>query len=341
MHSEQIRFLASSLLFTVTNHIRKIPDPVSKILVIKWDEIGDMVYSLHIFPILKSRFPLAQIHVLCKPVNAAWIGNQPGIDQIITDASECSDHYDIRILLRFEWKHLLSAFTDNKALVYERGIIRLRNKLSGGQRHEVYTNFDIVRNLVEDSDFEMPELVFSDSEHLSATELISKKVSGPFAVMHCGARDEARRWPADRFAEVAAFLNSRFHLKTVLVGSPEESDLNEKVAELTNGDCVINLAGKTTIPEMAVIIDKSELFIGNESGPMHFAVVQQKPLISLFGPGVKDVFYPLYPNQHVIHYFQEKDHTKQTVKNSTILKITVEEVIAQVSEILATSSSAG
>ena len=80
--------------------------------------------------------------------------------------------------------------------------------------------------------------------------------------------------------------------------------------------------------QLAAVMRQCDFFVGNESGPLHFAIVEKKPLVALFGPGVKDVFYPLYPNQKVIHHMN--DQLTEEDKISSMLKISEQEVVAAV-----------
>ena len=63
----------------------------------------------------------------------------------------------------------------------------------------------------------------------------------------------------------------------------------------------VNLAGQTTIREMAAILKSCRFFIGNDSGPMHIAVAAGATAVGLFGPGEYNRFKPWGPAHAVIH----------------------------------------
>jgi ADP-heptose:LPS heptosyltransferase len=84
--------------------------------------------------------------------------------------------------------------------------------------------------------------------------------------------------------------------------------------------------GEFNLLEYAALCEKAKLFIGNESGPLHIAAAMNTPNVALFGPGVKDVFYPKNEKSIVHHYFLATGHKQQTIENSTIFTITVDEV---------------
>jgi ADP-heptose:LPS heptosyltransferase len=67
---------------------------------------------------------------------------------------------------------------------------------------------------------------------------------------------------------------------------------------------------------------------------LHIAAAQNTPTIALFGPGVKDVFYPKNDKSIVHHYFLARKHKEQTVENSTIFSIKVSAVMKSVDVVL-------
>ncbi len=127
---------------------------IKSILVVKWDEIGDMAAAVHVFGTLKSAYPEAELHVLCKPFVATLIAGDPGIDKVITNIEDWKQRYDVVVELRGTWQTLrksLSLRTMPKYRV-DRGWIRFLQR--GAQPHEVVTNERIIRPLVGD-DFAM------------------------------------------------------------------------------------------------------------------------------------------------------------------------------------------
>jgi lipopolysaccharide heptosyltransferase I len=101
------------------------------------------------------------------------------------------------------------------------------------------------------------------------------------AVLAPGTIWETKEWRSEGFAEVARyFLQKGFAV--ALIGTGRERPLCEKVAELAPG--AINLAGETTLTELAALIRHSTISVTNDSGPMHLAVALGRPVVSIFGP---------------------------------------------------------
>jgi lipopolysaccharide heptosyltransferase I len=102
-----------------------------------------------------------------------------------------------------------------------------------------------------------------------------------FVAMAPGTIWETKHWGSDKFAEVARhFL--RKGLGVALIGTRRERVVCEEVARLAPG--AVNVAGETTLTELAALIRRSAISVTNDSGPMHLAVALDRPVVSVFGP---------------------------------------------------------
>jgi heptosyltransferase I len=103
----------------------------------------------------------------------------------------------------------------------------------------------------------------------------------PLLLMAPGTIWETKHWGTDKFAEVARhFLRRGFAV--ALMGSRRERLLCEDVARLAPG--AVDIAGETSLTELAALIRRSTISVTNDSGPMHFAVALDRPVVSIFGP---------------------------------------------------------
>jgi heptosyltransferase I len=106
-------------------------------------------------------------------------------------------------------------------------------------------------------------------------------VGAPLLLMAPGTIWETKHWGTDKFAEVARhFLRQGFAV--ALMGSRRERTVCEDVARLAPG--AVDIAGETTLTELAALIRRSAISVTNDSGPMHFAVALDRPVVSIFGP---------------------------------------------------------
>jgi ADP-heptose:LPS heptosyltransferase len=103
----------------------------------------------------------------------------------------------------------------------------------------------------------------------------------PFAVLVPGTVWETKHWRAEGFAEVGRHLARKGH-GVVLAGSAGERKLCSEVATQCPG--AVNLAGQTTLTELAALLRRAVFCVTNDSGSMHLAVALERPVVSIFGP---------------------------------------------------------
>jgi len=103
----------------------------------------------------------------------------------------------------------------------------------------------------------------------------------PLLTMAPGTIWETKHWGSAKYAEVARhFLRKGFAV--ALMGSRRERVVCEEVARLAPG--AVDIAGETTLTELAALIRRSAISVTNDSGPMHLAVALNRPVVSVFGP---------------------------------------------------------
>ena len=120
----------------------------------------------------------------------------------------------------------------------------------------------------------------------------------PLVALHPGAGwySRARIWPAERFAAVASGLIQSHEARIVVLGGPDEVEIAAELEQLVNGgESLLNLAGQTTIHGTAALIEQCDLFLGNDSGPMHIATAVGTPVVAVFGPSNSHAWGPYTP----------------------------------------------
>lgn len=119
--------------------------------------------------------------------------------------------------------------------------------------------------------------------------LISRGVVGaaPLVVLNpnAGALALERRWPVERFADLARRLALEDGAAVVLIGSAAERGRAHEVATRAGRRArVANLAGELSIGALAALLEGAAVFVSNDSGPMHIAAALGTPTLGLFGP---------------------------------------------------------
>lgn len=312
------------------------PQDVRSILIVKLDEIGDMVYAIPVFDILKKEFPNAKITVYCKAITANLIENQASVDEIIhVWERECTD---IWIEMRGNFTTWFYGILTMPKYRVDRGSVRLRNKQNGAQKQELYTNLEIIEPLLEPEVYQRylkeirPVIHTTPQNDIRAQVFLDAHELEQFCVFHTGARDAERRWPIERFQELAKVIQTRLNLKVLIVGGSEEKDfIQSKLPGFPEG--TISYCGQGSLTDLKAICSKAKFFVGNESGPLHIASTCNIPVIALFGPGVRDVFYPIGDHVAIIHYFNE-DGIELTGEYSLMQRISVAEVWGNIVKLL-------
>jgi ADP-heptose:LPS heptosyltransferase len=104
----------------------------------------------------------------------------------------------------------------------------------------------------------------------------------PFVVLHPGTSVPARAWPCDRYAETAGILAAR-GWSVVVTGAGSEQRLT---AEVCAGSAALDLGGRTSLAELASVLDAAACVVVGNTGPAHLAAAVGTPVVSLFAPTV-------------------------------------------------------
>jgi lipopolysaccharide heptosyltransferase II len=108
---------------------------------------------------------------------------------------------------------------------------------------------------------------------------------GAYAVFHPEASLETKRWPADRFARLAATVSGELGLRAVVVGR-EASTVVAAAGEAGVAMADLSLA------ETMALVEGSALFVGNDSGPAHVAAAFARPVVVVFGASNAELWRP-------------------------------------------------
>lgn len=135
------------------------------------------------------------------------------------------------------------------------------------------------------------ELAVTDAEHTAACRVLEKAgvdPQAPRAILNPGGNNAAKRWPVDRFAQLAHHLVQSQGLTVLLNGSPGEVELLESirlaVPEESRGRVASLASAGITLGSLKGVVRGSRLMVTNDTGPRHIAAALSVPLVSLFGP---------------------------------------------------------
>src|SRR5690606_19124292 len=121
---------------------------------------------------------------------------------------------------------------------------------------------------------------------------------------NAGTLSLERRWPRDRFAELARRLVLEDGARVVLIGARgERGHVAEVVAlagELPEGR-LADLSGRLSIGALHAVLESADAFVSNDSGPMHLGAAVGAPTLGLFGPETPVMYRPLGPRASVLY----------------------------------------
>lgn len=282
-----------------------------KILVIKLWAMGESILTLPMIKELRKAYPSAKISVLCRERNKDVYTLNKDIDEIIL--FEPKNIFGvIKLLKRFDLvidcepylkvSALASFYLGKRRIGFSHGTRAwmYTDKIEyNDQQHVVDTYLDFLKVLGMQKKVDaLVKLEYSSEDKAKVTELLDPALKEKkLLVGFCpGAAESTRErmWPEDNFAELADKIIKDYDANILLIGSKSEAELAESIKrKVKNSDKVINLAGKTgPKKELFALIELCDLFISNDTGPMHVAAAQGVKTIGLFGPNLPTRFAP-------------------------------------------------
>ncbi|NUR78993.1 MAG: glycosyltransferase family 9 protein [Dermatophilaceae bacterium] len=118
-------------------------------------------------------------------------------------------------------------------------------------------------------------------------------------VVHPGAAYASRRWPAERFAAVAAAVAEDGH-QVVVTGSPDERRLARHVARTAGLPSAAVLAGRTDVRGLSALVAEAGLVVCGDTGVAHLATAHRTPSVVLFGPVPPTEWGPTAAGPHTV-----------------------------------------
>jgi lipopolysaccharide heptosyltransferase I len=302
-----------------------------RILIVRLSALGDIVHALPVLAAVRHRYPDAQVDWLVEEAYAPILAFASGLHRRIVVRARASStsertvtfggplgyagaigflrrqHYDVALDLQGLIKSALWARLS--------GAVRVigfhRDHMREAQAAALYTeevvpptNVHVMhKNLalaaVLDAATATPELPLAPAASSPTREAIARAGGeGRYIVLNPGAAWPNKRWPPDRFGELASILSSRHGLESIVTWGPSEHELGEKVVESSEG--AAHLAPPTTVGDLAVLMRGAALVVSGDTGPLHIAAAMGAPVVGLYGPTWPERNGPWNPDDEVI-----------------------------------------
>jgi len=360
---------------------RRIPANPTRILIGLISPIGDTLLATPALAALRQAFPHAEIAALVAPSNAGVLSGNPAITRLIYAPAQGAGRQSWRYLtalraLRRDQFDLIINFSGASALTTRlahpltpRLFLNLPRWwfLAGGDavmraRHAVEQYFRALFPLVSefpaDPVARTPRVYLTEQDRAQARALLRQEGlvgTTPLITMHLGGDgfNGRKRWAPERFAAVANALVARHHAHVLFIGGEEDVERSELAAALVTGHTHV-LAGRASLNVTAALIERSMLYIGNDSAPLHIAGAVGAPAIGIFGPSDWTEFAPSSPKSpapRVVHSDLACSPCFRFVGNDPLWKvnncysfaclnaITPEAVLATATELLTAASA--
>lgn len=315
------RFAAGLWLFDSIGQIsRKItrrkstalPTKPAKILIQTGKGIGDAVAASAAIAAMQRLHPEAQFDILASPAAQGIAEMIPGVSEIFVIDNPL-DHLrnlrgggfsEARRLFRKLQQNnydlavdFVSDLARNWALKNTRAKITIGHDSMGGGfwlTHPIKRDWsnvhqmDIFKEILQVLGWreELPPMQIEPSDNaINTARKLQEEHDLPaegFIVCSPGASSPWKNWPANRFTEALNRFASDKQMPVVLTGSEAEGPLIKHIRQGLKVRSV-DLSG-IHLAELAVLIDNSKVFLGNDSGPAHLAAAFNKPRVVLFGP---------------------------------------------------------
>jgi heptosyltransferase-2 len=309
----------------------RVIDP-EKILVRATNWVGDGVMSLPALEVLRSRYPSAEIVLLVKPWVSELYHHHPAVDRIIVyDPAEehrgprgfmklveqvRSENFDMAILFQNAFHAAWMAWRARVPVRIGYGLegrgplltdsIPVPSPAHYGHQSNYYLQLLFRAGLVDRIvPVDRIRLEIQDSERTWAVkQLKSMGLGGPRFLVGLtpgAAFGPAKRWPAERYADLADRLIGALNADVLIFGSPAERSLAESIAHRMDHTPTI-VAGETTLRQLMALMAQCRLIVTNDSGPMHLAAALGLPVVAIFGSTDERATGPLSPMARIVKH---------------------------------------
>lgn len=296
--------------------------------MLRLSALGDIVHALPLLAALKRRWPAAHVGWLVEPLGRALLAGNPLIDRLHVVPKKAmkedflaalrgplkelrrellAEQYDVSIDIQgltksAVWGRLAGAarrigFAGPQSRELAGLLNNERVAPPADALHVIEKNMALLGPLgIEPRPIEFP-LHLPESAHGRAREICG--AGDPLAILNPGAGWETKKWPAERFGQLARRLVERHRLRVAFSWGPGEESL--VAAALAAAGAATAAAGlspqpalpptagiyplpATTIAELCAVIARAGLFVGGDTGPTHIAAALGIPTVTMMGP---------------------------------------------------------
>lgn len=288
-----------------------VPD-VRRIVVLRGGALGDLLYAVPALYALAATYPGAEITLLGSALHAELLRDRPGpVDEVAvlpvtrTDWNQPAQPAETEFVDRLRERPVDLAVQLHGGGAWSNPFLRQLNpRVSIGSRaegaapldrtlayrfyqHEVLRALEVV-GLAGAPPVVLEPRVELTPRDLAAADAALGTVTGPLVIVHPGANDSRRRWPARAFAEIATHCLDR-GATVVIIGGPSDqalvADLRSHIPVAATGDARLRTLVGSDMPTLCGVLARATVLVGNDSGPRHLARALGTPTVGVFWIG--------------------------------------------------------
>jgi lipopolysaccharide heptosyltransferase II len=291
-----------------------------RVLVVRLGAIGDVVNALAFASALKQHAPATEIGWVVHPLAAPLVTGHPALDRVhvlergslrrwLALVGELRRaRYDLAVDLQRIAKSALLARASgaSRVLGFDRARSKelawlwTRERIPAGDRgaHMLEQYLEFARHLGVPARAPLRQLPRDPAAEACAARWL-EELGGPPLVVNVGATKPANRWPPERFGELARALARELGAPVCLTGGPADREAASRAREAA-GPGLLDLVGRTSLPELVALLARARLWIGCDTGPMHIAAACGTPVVALFGAADERRTGPYGPGHRVV-----------------------------------------
>nr|MBK9651206.1 glycosyltransferase family 9 protein [Bacteroidota bacterium] len=278
----------------------------TKILILRFSSIGDIVLTTPIIRCVKQQVPDCELHYFTKKQFHTVIQHNPYIDKIhllddnmselITELKNEKFDYVIDLhknqrtwLLKFRLG--VKSFTFDKINREKFLITKLKIDVLP-KEHIVDRYFEAVQKLNVKNDERGLDYFIAENDYVDLKKYDIENGT-KFIAIAIGAQHATKRLPTNKLIEICKKINSQ----VILLGGPTDVTTGIEIANACKSN-VINLCGELTLNQSAFVIKHAYKIITHDTGLMHIAAAMKKPIVSVWGNTIPQFgMYPYYGNE--------------------------------------------
>lgn len=283
-------------------------DAVSRIVVLRGGGLGDLIFAVPAMAALKAAYPGSTITLLGTPIHKALLGAvESPVDEVVVlpfaegvrpgeeDLDELDRffagmrgrNFDVAVqlhgggrysnpfLLRLGARHTVGTRTADAATLERTGPYLY-------YQHEPLRALEVV-GLAGAFPVDL-EARLAPAAGGAASHAGRGDTDQPLVVIHPGATDPRRRWPAAKFAELAAACAADGS-RVVIIGDSSEQELAAGIARQAGSAAVQSAAGALDMAGLVALLAEADVVVANDSGPRHLAQALGVPTVGIFWAG--------------------------------------------------------